>query len=333
VSCKVDPKVVIEPKLEEVIPKGWPQPVYTFSINTLSEAKFQLGRTLFYDPILSKDNTISCATCHQNNAAFANLDHRVSHGINNKEGVRNAPALFNLTWHPYFMHDGGINHIEVQPLGPIANPIEMAENIGEVLSKLQASNKYRVLFNKAYGSEEIDSQKLLRALTQFMGMLYSYNSKYDRVKRGEKGFKFSEQEQRGYDLFLASCNACHKEPLFSDFGFRDNGLSVDPAVNDSGRARITQLHADLYKFKTPSLRNIELTWPYMHDGRFNSLQECLNHYTSANFGSNKPNLDPLLIGGLHLTADNKNDIIAFLKTLTDTAFVKNQRFNDPKYNP
>ncbi|MCC6371149.1 MAG: cytochrome-c peroxidase [Bacteroidia bacterium] len=330
-ACKVDPKISTPFKPVEIVPEGWPQPVYSFSTNTLSESKFQLGRSLFYETMLSRDNTISCATCHQSNFAFANIGHKVSHGINDLVGKRNAPAMFNLNWHPYFMHDGGINHIEVQPLGPIANPIEMDENIGNVLEKLKGTNKYRVMFKNAYGTEEISSQRFLWAMAQFMGLLYSNNSKYDRYKKGEKNSAFTEEELRGYNLFKTNCNACHAEPLFTDFKFRNNGLAVNPAYKDSGRMHITRQPEDLYKFKTPSLRNIEVTGEYMHDGRYETLEDCLNHYTDKI--NNNVNLDPLLQNPLPLSADNKKDIIAFLKTLTDTAFINNKRFNDPKTNP
>jgi cytochrome c peroxidase len=329
-SCKVDPPIhsLIEAApLAEKFPAGWPSPVYTFSANPISNEKFELGRALFYDPILSRDNTISCGTCHQQNAAFANSDHRVSHGIDNIEGPRNAPPIFNMNWHPLFMHDGGINHLEVQPLGPISNPIEMDENISNVLVKLAASEKYRVMFGKAYGSEEITSERMLKAMAQFMGLMYSNNSKYDQFKRRENGVSLSDAEARGYSVFQEKCNGCHTEPLFSDFKFRNNGLKVDPLLNDSGRARITKNIGDLYKFKTPSLRNIALTSPYMHDGSISTLEKCLDHYSSGIV--NHTNLDPSLEYGIPLSPGQKSDVIAFLKTLTDYTFVYGKRFSQP----
>ncbi len=326
-GCKVDPKIVVaNSPIQEVLPDGWPKPVYTFSNNPLSEAKFQLGRALFYDPILSIDSTVSCASCHQDFAAFANAGHQLSHGIKELNGNRNAPPLFNLNWHPYFMHDGGINHIEVQPLGPISNTVEMGENIGHVITKLQRSARYRNLF----GSDEINSQNMLKAMAQFMGMLYSYNSKYDQVKKSGAQQSFTGSEFHGYQLFLTNCNGCHKEPLFSDFQFRSNGLKVNPALNDSGRAHITGLSTDKFKFKTPSLRNIALTAPYMHDGRFENLDSVLNYYTRA--FENTQNLDAQLpAGGFQFSATDKKDIINFLKTLSDTALINNARFKDPKH--
>ncbi len=331
-SCKVDPKIVAplpSNDLEEVIPEGFPKPVYTFTGNPVKENTFILGRELFYDPILSKDNSTSCASCHQSFAAFANDGHRVSHGINGIEGTRNSPALFNLTWAPYFMHDAAIPNIELQPIAPIQNPIEMGENIVTVLEKLRASQKYRGLFKNAYGSDEINSQKMFKSMAQFMALMYSYNSKYDHYKRKEAGGEMSEAELRGYQLFLANCNSCHTEPLFTDHKLRNNGLKL-AARADSGRAHITRQPEDLYRFKTPSLRNIAVTGPYMHDGRYQTLDDCLNHY--GNGIVNLVNLDPLLKNGIKLSAQEKSDIIAFLGTLTDYRFLNDKRFANPNFN-
>ncbi len=332
-ACKVDPKVVgalPANNLVATVPEGWPQPKYNFEDNPITEDRFILGRALFYETMLSKDNTISCATCHQNFTAFANADHRLSHGINDQLGVRNAPGIFNLNWHTSFMHDGGINHIELQPLGPITNSVEMAETVNGVIAKLQASGKYRTLFKNAYGTEEVTSQHMLKSMAQFMGLMYSYNSKYDRYKRHEKGVELNEAELRGYTTFISKCSACHTEPLFSDFKFRSNGLSYNTSLKDSGRAHITGLPEDKFKFKTPSLRNVALTKPYMHDGRYATLEECLDHYT--NNITNLVNLDPLLANnGIQLTAQEKSDIITFLNTLTDYEFISDRRFEDPNF--
>ncbi|MFN8114581.1 MAG: cytochrome c peroxidase [Bacteroidia bacterium] len=326
-SCSVDPEIkpeVTKDEIKEIIPNGWPTPYYNFNNNPLSVEKFTLGRYLFYDPILSLDNTISCGSCHQQYVAFAHAGHDVSHGINGLLGKRNAPAIQNVNWLPTFMHDGGILNLEVQPLGPITNPIEMNENIGHVISKLSASAKYKQLFINAYGDDSITSQRMFKAMAQFMGTMYSYNSKYDMVKNGKESF--TSQEQSGYTLFSQKCASCHKEPLFSDYEFRNNGLSVNMALNDTGRAHITGNPSDRYKFKTPSLRNIEKTAPYMHDGRFATLDQCLNHYSSGIIIS--PTLDPLLNSGIPLTVQEKSDIIAFLKTLTDTKFLTDSRFSE-----
>ncbi|MBL7903015.1 MAG: cytochrome-c peroxidase [Bacteroidia bacterium] len=329
-NCKVDPKIVpVLPSdnISETVPEGWPQPNYTFSTNPVSEAGFILGRALFYETLLSKDNTISCGSCHQLTSAFANTDHKLSHGINDLLGRRNAPGLFNLTWHTSFMHDGGINHIENQPPAPITNTVEMGEELENVVQKLQASEKYRKLFNDAFGDELVTTQRMFKAITQFQGLIYSYDSKYDDYKRGKA--QLNETEKRGYSLFLDKCNACHKEPLFSDFVIRSNGLPVDPSLNDIGRGFIENQPQNYYKFKTPSLRNISKTAPYMHDGRFSTLQQCLNHYTGGI--TNLTNLDPLLQNGISMTEAEKADILAFLLTLTDYKLLSDQRFADPNF--
>lgn len=329
-SCSVDPE--IKPQLpvdniRQVVPEGWPSPVYTFANNPLSENGFELGRALFYEEMLSRDNTISCGSCHQQFVAFAHADHNLSHGIDGLFGIRNAPGLFNLNWNTSFMWDGGVNHIEIQPFAPINNPVEMDGNLNDIIVKLNNSNKYKQLFKNAFGDDSITSQRIFYAITQFQGMLYSYNSKYDYYKRGEAGGEMNSQELSGYNLFQQKCNSCHKEPLFTDYAFRNNGLSVNAILQDTGRAHITGAASDRFKFKTPSLRNIALTAPYMHDGRFNSLDDALNHYTSGivNYGT----LDPILQNGINLSAQEKADIKAFLFTLTDYKFVNDQRFRDP----
>jgi cytochrome c peroxidase len=331
-SCKVDTKInapLPTDNIVEVIPPGWPQPVYTFSTNVLTKEGFILGRELFYEENLSADNTISCGSCHQDFSAFAHSDHNVSHGINDQLGTRNSPGLFNLNWHTSFLHDGGVNHIENFPLAPILNPIEMGEtDLNNLIGRLQATSKYKTLFKNAFGTEEVTSQKMLRAITQFIGTMYSYNSKYDMVKRNENNARFSNEEQSGYELFIAKCATCHKEPLFSDFEYRSNGLPADIYLKDSGRSHITGLLTDAFKFKTPSLRNVAKTAPYMHDGRFSTLNQCLDHYTNGvtNLTNPAPQLQP---NGLQMSAADKNNIIAFLNTLTDYKFLNDKRFSDP----
>lgn len=326
-SCSVDPEIkpiITNDDIKEIIPPGWPTPFYNYNNNTLTADGFTLGRTLFYDPILSSDNTISCGSCHQQFAAFSHSGHDVSHGIFGLLGTRNAPVIQNLNWNTSFMHDGGINNIEVMPLGPITNPIEMNETMTSVVSKLSLSTKYKRLFTNAFGDDVVTSQRIFKAMAQFMGTIYSYNSKYDMVKLGKS--TFSGQEQAGYNTFVQKCASCHKEPLFTDHEFRNNGLSVNVQYNDSGRARITGNALDKYKFKTPTLRNIEKSGPYMHDGRFTSLDQCINHYSSGITTSTT--LDPLLTNGISLSAQEKADIKAFLKTLTDTKFLTDSRYSE-----
>lgn len=326
-SCSVDPEIkpdVISDNnlVKEIIPKGWPIPSYNFNDNTITTEKFILGKSLFYDAILSSDNTISCGSCHQQSAAFAHGEHQVSHGINGLLGKRNAPALQNLNWNTTFMHDGGILNLEMQPAGPITNPIEMNETLSNIITKISNSGKYKQLITKAYGDDAVTTQRLFKAMAQFMGTMYSYNSKYDKVKAGLESFTTSEQN--GYDAFVQKCGSCHKEPLFSDYQFRNNGLKINPLINDSGRAHITGLSTDKYKFKTPSLRNIERTAPYMHDGTIQTLELCLDHYTNGII--NLINIDPSLNTGINLSVQEKSDIISFLKTLTDNQFLNDKRY-------
>lgn len=306
------------------IPDGWPAPpTNIFTNNPLTEEGFQLGKKLFYDGRLSKDGNFPCASCHQQFAAFATFDHDFSHGFNNSFTTRNAPGLFNLAWMTKMHYDGGISHIEVQPLAPITAQNEMAETIQNVLVKLQADSVYPVMFKSAFGDTEINSQRMLKALAQFMGSIVSANSKYDKVKRGEATFTFSEQN--GYNLFKAKCETCHKEPLFTDNSFRNNGMSVNPFLNDFGRMLITNDPNDSLKFKVPSLRNVALTFPYGHDGRFYFLENAIDHYRTG-VQVLQPTLDPLLRARIPMSNNERSDLIYFLQTLTDTSMTKNPRF-------
>ncbi|MEI7801080.1 MAG: cytochrome c peroxidase [Bacteroidota bacterium] len=309
-----------------VVPSNFPKPVYDFAKNPLSENKIQLGRALFYDPILSRNNMISCASCHSQFSAFAHVDHALSHGIEDKIGFRNSPSLMNLAWQKLFMRDGAINHLDVQALAPMSNPVEMDENITHVVSKLQASNLYPKLFYKAFGDSIITGEHALKAISQFMLTLISANSKYDSVMR--KQTEFTTQENNGYSLFKKNCSSCHAEPLFTNDDFRNNGLSVDTTLNDFGRYRVTKNPSDSLKFKVPTLRNIEFSYPYMHDGRFKRLTQVLNHYTDGIEKSKT--LSSELQQPIVLSANEKVDIVAFLLTLTDKSFLFNPNYFYPK---
>jgi cytochrome c peroxidase len=306
------------------IPAGWPTPpTDIFANNRLTEEGFQLGKKLFYDGRLSKDGNFPCASCHQQFAAFATFDHDFSHGFNNSFTTRNAPGLFNLAWMTKMHWDGGINHIEVQPLAPLTAQNEMAETIQNVLTKLRADTEYPKLFRSAFGNTDITSQRMLKALAQFMGTIVSSDSKYDKVKRGEAGF--TAPELNGYNLFKAKCETCHKEPLFTDNSFRNTGMAVNPFLNDYGRMRITGSPGDSLKFKVPSLRNVVLTFPYSHDGRFYTLSAAIDHYRTGII-TTQSTLDPLLVNRIAMTNTEKNDLISFLNTLTDTTMTKAVRF-------
>lgn len=310
-----------------IIPPGFPKPeVDIFARNPVTEAGFQLGRRLFYDGNLSKDGNFSCASCHQQYAAFCTSDHDLSHGFNNSFTTRNAPALFNIAWMKRLHWDGGVNQIEVQPLAPITSINEMAENIDSVLAILKKDTSYISMFKKAFGSNIINSQRMLKALAQFTGNLVSYNSKYDKVKRGEDTFETFEQH--GYQVFKSKCNSCHTEPLFTDNSFHNNGLPLNNYLCDVGRMRITNDRKDSLKFKVPSLRNVARTQPYMHDGRFYSLDQVIEHYRTGIQMS--PTLDTLLKNKLAMTDLEKRDLKYFLWTLTDTSFLKDPRFSQPR---
>ena len=311
-----------------VYPSTWPKPVYDFDENPLSNSKIQLGRKLFYDPILSKDNMVSCASCHLSYTAFTHVDHAISHGIGDSIGIRNSMTLVNLAWSKHFMWDGAINHIEVQALAPISHEDEMGEEVGAVLLKLQSDPNYPVLFVQAFGDSVISSQNMLKAMAEFQLTFVSANSKYDRVLAGKD--HFSEQEEKGYQIFQSKCSSCHTEPLFTNGYFENNGLPVDPNLNDMGRFGITKRSSDSLKFKVPSLRNIEFSQPYMHDGRFLSLHEVLKHYSEGIHESNT--LSSQLKGGLNITEDERLNLIHFLLTLTDKEFLFNPDLAYPRNN-
>ena len=327
VGCKPDPSLEPRRSIVFTVPENWPAPQYKFEGNPLTEEGFALGRKLFFDPRLSRDNSISCGSCHQPFSAFAQFDHDLSHDVDNKLGTRNSPPIFNMNWHTGFFWDGGVNHIELQPLNPIQNPVEMDEKLENIIAKLEQDAAYKEHFRKAFGDETINSQRIFKALAQFMGMLVSSNSRYDKYTRGETGGDMTASELNGLSVFRSRCASCHTEPLFSDYSYRNNGL-LPSAVNDSGRGRITQAAEDMYRFKVPSLRNLKYTPPYMHDGRFKTLQQVLNHYTTGIHSS--ATLDPLLAGGLTLTETEKTDLLAFLNTLNDESFVTDQRFMEVK---
>ena len=310
------------------IPKNWEKPSYDFSKNPLTEEGFFLGKNLFYDPILSRDNTISCASCHLQATGFTHVDHDLSHGIDGKIGLRNSIALVNLAWRKDFMWDGGINHLDVQPLAPITSKFEMDETLQNIVKKLNQSTYYKSLFKNAFNDTLITGQKTLLAISQFLLQLNSFNSKYDKFIRQEKGGDFTEQEKNGLKIFRNNCANCHKEPLFTNNEFENIGLPIDSSLNDFGRMNITQNPNDFLKFRVPSLRNIQFTFPYMHDGRFKKLSEVINHYVGGI--QNSKTLSGKLKGKpILLSHEEKIDVIVFLLTLTDTEFLFNNRFTYP----
>jgi cytochrome c peroxidase len=302
-------------------PEYFPVPHYNFDNNPTSKAKIKLGNNLFYDPLLSANNSISCASCHSPHAAFAHTDHDLSHGIHDSIGTRNAPPLFNLAWQEHFMWDGAIDNLDAQALAPISHATEMGSSINEIVGKLKNHPKYPALFQGIYKDTLITGERILKVLAQFQISLISNDSKYDEVQRGIA--TFTQQEIRGYNIFNSNCASCHAEPLFSNYGFANNGLTIDSTLKDIGRQKITSNSSDSLLFKIPSLRNLAYTFPYMHDGRFKTLREVLKHYTGEIQKS--PSLHIALKNGITLTKNEQTDLISFLRTLNDRLFITTQK--------
>ncbi|MEM9982152.1 MAG: cytochrome c peroxidase [Bacteroidota bacterium] len=306
-------------------PASFPAPTYNLRENPVSSEVFALGRLLFYDGILSRDYTIACGSCHIQGTAFTHHFHDVSHGIEDRLGTRNAPSLANMAWQKEFFWDGGVNNLDMFHIVPIEDPVEMDESMENVLKRLRAHPDYPARFEAAFGTKEINYERFSKALSQFVVLMVSANARYDQYKRGE--VELNVKEMAGLRLFKQKCASCHRGELFSDMTYRNNGLAINQ-YNDVGRYRITQLESDKYKFKVPSLRNVANTFPYMHDGRFYTLEQVLNHYQGG--VQDTPNLDSLLIRGdqrgIPLTQEEKLQLIAFLKTLTDEEFLRDKRF-------
>jgi cytochrome c peroxidase len=312
------------------LPSNFPEPVYDLSVNPLTEEGIALGKMLFYDPLLSRDNTISCGFCHQQPAAFTHHGHDVSHGIGDQLGRRNSLPIQNLLWYRNFFWDGGVHHLDLVPLNAISNPVEMDEETPVILTKLQSSKKYQDQFKAAFGTDEITSMEFLQALSQFMSTMISANSRYDKWIRQE-GYELTSEEQEGHFLFQQHCGSCHSTDLFTDQSFRNNGFSTtNDLLKDKGREEITLNVDDRGKFKVPSLRNVEYTAPYMHNGKLNSLESVLDFYESdvQLTATLDPELNKNGTPGISLTPDQKKKIIAFLKTLSDEQFLSDPRFSE-----
>jgi cytochrome c peroxidase len=298
--------------------------------NPLTVERVELGKTLFFDKQLSINAAQSCADCHAPEKAFTD-GRRTARGAEGDFGTRNAMPLFNLAWKKDFFWDGRAKSLRGQVLQPIQNPIEMHEPLTNLCVKLAATDKidYAKLFAAAFGSPEITAEKISLALENYLLTLTSFNAKFDRVLRG--GEKFTADEQRGFELFSteydprrgqfgADCFHCHGGPLFQSQAFANNG--ADGAFTDIGREKVTGKASDRGKFAVPSLRNVELTAPYMHDGRFGTLEDVIRHYSTGVVRS--ATLDPNLAkhpdGGVPLSDADQRALVAFLKTLTDAQF-------------
>lgn len=308
-------------------PKDWPDPIYSFEAENYSKDGFELGRLLFYDPILSRDSIISCASCHLSYTGFTHVDHALSHGINDRIGNRNAPALINLAWQSHFHWDGGVKHLEAQALNPITHPKEMDQSLAQLLNKLNESSFYQAQFEKVFKEKGITTKKLLQSISYFTSSLISFNSTYDKVMRKE--IKFSPQEQSGYRLFMKNCANCHQPPLFTKPNFfASNGLEMDTSLKDLGRYSITLNPKDSMLFKVPTLRNIVYTFPYMHDGRFKKLKEVIQYYSDSLKTSRK--LSHPLKKAFHFNEKEQKDLLAFLYTLSDTQFLFDKNLSFPE---
>lgn len=324
-ACQKDKSTVQDP-YQFIVPSNFPAPTYTFYNNPVTEKGIKLGKKIFFDPILSIDGTISCGSCHNQALAFADIPlHTVSVGIDGLIGTRNAPALANLAFMKEFFWDGGVTHLDFVPINAIESPVEMGEDISAVIAKFKNHPEYPALFQEAFNTTELNTALVMDALAQFMVMMISNQSKYDNYLKGET--ILSPEELEGLNLFEQKCENCHSGILFTNQAYHNNG--IDTVFADSGRALISANPIDIGKFRVPSLRNVAITGPYMHNARFSTLEEVLDHYATGIRSSNS--LDPTFTQGngdlgIPLTEDEKKAIIAFLKTLTDYKFVNNPIF-------
>ena len=309
--------------------------------NPLTVEKVKLGRMLFYSKSLSADGTISCASCHNQQNAFSDIN-RFSKGVNGATGNRQAMAIFNMAWHDNeFFWDGRAHLLRDQSLGPIENPLEMNETLNNVIRKLTEDQEMKNQFIRAFGSSEITAERMSLAMENFMLSIVSDDSKYDRYLAGL--VQLSPSEERGRILFFAEynpffpdvsgadCAHCHAGNNFENDLYMNNGLDSDADFVDLGRFNVTNMNADRAKFKVTSLRNIAVTQPYMHDGRFQTLEQVVAHYNSSVQSSST--VDPALLGttttGLMLDAQEQKDLVNFLKTLTDYTFLNNTAYSNP----
>jgi cytochrome c peroxidase len=321
IGCKKDDTSPLAEQEIINIPIGFPLIDFPDS-NTFTKERWELGKRLFYDTQLSKNNTISCASCHHQKFAFGDSV-AFSLGDNNSPGTSNAPTLANVAYHPYFTRAGGVSTLEMQILVPIQEHNEFNTNMLDVVDKLKLNNSYNQQAQIAYG-RTMDPYVITRAIATFERSLISGNSRYDEFNYAGKSDALNTSEQRGLQLFRsnkANCSQCHSGFNFTNYAFENNGLYLNYA--DSGRMRLTHLPEDRAKFKVPTLRNIALTGPYMHDGSLATLEDVVEHYNSG--GKNHINKSNL-ITALSLTNQEKQDLVNFLNSLTDPSFIQNNDF-------
>ena len=336
-SSKVENDIYTPVSVNLEIPELFQQKIIAPVIptnNPLTEEGIALGKKLFFDKILSKNNTQSCATCHNPVKSFTD-DAQFSEGVDGLLGKRNSMPLFNLAWNfdERFTWDGKELSLERQALEPVRNPIEMHSKWTNVAERIKNDPEYPTLFQQAFGNTKIDSILITKAIAQFERTLISGNSKFDQFLLGKT--TLTPQEQNGFDVFMdetrGDCFHCHgsnNNPLWTDNKFHNNGL--DNMFSDLGLGAVTGDPNDNGKFKTPSLRNLKFTAPYMHDGRFNTLDEVINHYSEGIKSS--ATIDPLIKkvnqGGVQLSTQDKMDLKAFLLALSDNDFVINPTFKE-----
>ncbi len=311
-SCKKDDPKTGNEIIDLAIPIGFPEPNIPED-NRPTQNRIDLGRKLFFDPILSRDNTISCGSCHNTDKKMTD-GLQFSNGIDGQKTERNSMTILNVAYQPSLFWDGGVPNLEQQVIAPIENHLEMDFNVNFVVDRLLAHPEYPALFQKAYNLPP-SAYTLVRAIANFERTLFTGKSRFDEYQYDKKSSALTDAEKRGMDIFMGEkgeCFHCHGGYNFTDYNFRNNGLYLSYA--DSGRARITGESSDAGKFKVPSLRNIELTAPYMHDGSLQTLEQVIEHYNSG--GKLHPNKSGL-IQPLNLSEQEKLDLISFLKTLSD----------------
>jgi cytochrome c peroxidase len=336
VSCKpIEPDIIIKKEVVDTslisVSSEMPN-IVSFPDNKVTRAGLDLGRFLFYDPLLSDNNTISCGSCHNQALAFTDNGLKVSIGSTpDKIGNRNAMPTFNLMWYKGLFWDSRASRLKQLALMPIQNPLEMNTLPEIVVEKLKLSSMYRTKFKNAFGSDSITVERLALALEQFLMSMVSDNSKFDKKQRGE--LNFTNEEQRGFDIASQKgCFNCHSGSLFTDNISHNTGL--DPKITDKGLGGFTKLVTDEGLFKTPSLRNVAVTAPFMHDGRFESLEQVIDFYDHE-VNINAPNINNPTKGFLEqgmrnrITDSDKKALIAFLNTLTDYNLITNPKFSDP----
>lgn len=323
-SCRreniIAPAFEENPEIRLETPLGFPPFNTSFEGNKPTKYGVELGRKIFNDKKLSGNNTISCASCHNQTRAFTDGQVQAL-GIHHRVGLRNTPPLQNLAFLHFYNWDGNLLQLERQALVPIITHEEMDSSILDFIGKIAREAEYLDLFRWAFGDEAITPERIYRSLAQYQYTLISANSKYDRVLQGGAE-KFTDREERGLIVFQQKCESCHSGALFTDQSFRNIGFPINPSAEEAGRARVTGVTADYMRFRVPSLRNIEYTAPYGSFGQFPTLESLLDYLDSGVLAAD--NLDPILkLNGnrIPMSKQEKEDIISFLHTLSDPGFV------------